>query len=224
MTMFRFGPLLAAGGAACLVAWTPEGRAPPPPDSRRGRSWLRLAFRRQAGRKPSGAGLGSIGARCAADDWIWLRFLRRRRTRAASAPPVEAALSDANLAAEFAYADVSEPAQGRVAGLKPPSAAGEEPDGVPPPQSEAPRSDAGRQGPIRLRRPRGRGARAWRAFRDRAACVHGGPGAVCASGGPRAVGACGYPGLAAASAHFSGRDPVQEGRRRGACGARRDGQ
>ena len=30
-----------------------------------------------------------------------------------------------------------------MAGLKPPSAAGEEPDGVPPPQSKAPRSDAG---------------------------------------------------------------------------------
>src|SRR3984885_4108393 len=30
MTMFRFGPLLALAGAACLVAWTPEGRPPPP--------------------------------------------------------------------------------------------------------------------------------------------------------------------------------------------------
>ena len=30
MTMFRFGPLLAVAGAACLVAWTPEGRPPPP--------------------------------------------------------------------------------------------------------------------------------------------------------------------------------------------------
>ena len=42
MTMFQFGPLLAVAGAACLVAWTPEGRPPPPevatldraPDSR----------------------------------------------------------------------------------------------------------------------------------------------------------------------------------------------
>jgi soluble lytic murein transglycosylase len=30
MTMFRFGPLMALAGAACLVAWTPEGRPPPP--------------------------------------------------------------------------------------------------------------------------------------------------------------------------------------------------
>src|SRR5271166_6637155 len=29
MTMLRFGPLLAIAGAACLVAWTPEGRLPP---------------------------------------------------------------------------------------------------------------------------------------------------------------------------------------------------
>ncbi|HEY1888186.1 MAG TPA: hypothetical protein VGG86_19385, partial [Roseiarcus sp.] len=30
MTIVRFGPLLAIAGAACLVAWTPEGRAPEP--------------------------------------------------------------------------------------------------------------------------------------------------------------------------------------------------
>ena len=30
MTMFRFGPLLALAGAACLVAWTPEGRSASP--------------------------------------------------------------------------------------------------------------------------------------------------------------------------------------------------
>jgi soluble lytic murein transglycosylase len=30
MTTLRFGPLLAVAGAACLVAWTPEGRAPEP--------------------------------------------------------------------------------------------------------------------------------------------------------------------------------------------------
>ena len=30
MTILRFGPLLAITGAACLVAWTPEGRAPEP--------------------------------------------------------------------------------------------------------------------------------------------------------------------------------------------------
>ena len=29
MTMLRFGPLLAIAGAACLVAWTREGRLPP---------------------------------------------------------------------------------------------------------------------------------------------------------------------------------------------------
>jgi soluble lytic murein transglycosylase len=30
MTILRFGPLLAIAGAACLIAWTPEGRAPEP--------------------------------------------------------------------------------------------------------------------------------------------------------------------------------------------------
>ncbi len=30
MTILRFGPLLALAGAACLVAWTPEGRSPAP--------------------------------------------------------------------------------------------------------------------------------------------------------------------------------------------------
>ena len=29
MTIIRFGPLLALGGAACLIAWTPEGRMAP---------------------------------------------------------------------------------------------------------------------------------------------------------------------------------------------------
>ena len=29
MTIIRFGPLLALGGAACLIAWTPEGRMVP---------------------------------------------------------------------------------------------------------------------------------------------------------------------------------------------------
>ncbi len=30
MTILQFGPLLAIAGAACLVAWTPEERPPPP--------------------------------------------------------------------------------------------------------------------------------------------------------------------------------------------------
>ena len=30
MTILRFGPLVAIAGAACLIAWTPEGRPPPP--------------------------------------------------------------------------------------------------------------------------------------------------------------------------------------------------
>ena len=33
MTILRFGPLPAIAGAACLVAWTPEGRAPEPAPS-----------------------------------------------------------------------------------------------------------------------------------------------------------------------------------------------
>ena len=143
MTLFRFGPLLAAGGAACLVAWTPEGRAPPPPDIAAVDLGSGSRFDARPVESPSGA-VGSAQSARAAPPMIGYgsAFSAGAGAAPASAPPAEAALSDANLAAQFAYADISEPAQGRVVGLKPPSAVGEDPDGVPPPQSEAPRSDA----------------------------------------------------------------------------------
>ena len=59
MTMLRFGPLLAIAGAACLVAWTPEGRPPPPEVATLDRVRLALRHRadrdseRRRGRRPS---------------------------------------------------------------------------------------------------------------------------------------------------------------------------
>jgi soluble lytic murein transglycosylase len=139
MTMFRFGPLLAIGAAACLVAWTPEGRPPPPEvamlDNTRGSrvdrapaetaSVTDAAGSVRAGRPTLGYGSAS-GPAAGAEP---------------PAPQQEAALSNANLASHFAYADVSEPEQGRAVGLQSRSAAGAEFADVPAPSGEPARSD-----------------------------------------------------------------------------------
>ena len=224
MTLFRFGPLLAAGGAACLVAWTPEGRAPPPPDI----AAVDLGSGSRFDARPVESSSGGVGLAQSARDarptiGYGSAFSAGAGPAPASAPPVEAALSDANLAAEFAYADISEPAQGRVAGLKPPSAAGEEPDGVPPPQSEAPRSDADVK--VRFAYADLEGAApALGALSEIA------PPSSTAALEPSAPAAAPEPSASAPILALPppppisrGRDPVQEGRRCGACGARRYG-
>jgi soluble lytic murein transglycosylase len=106
MTLFRFGPLLAIAGAACLVAWTPGGRPPPP----------------------------EVGALNFAPV---SRFDPPAETASIAGAPQSsgAAVSDANLAAQFAYAEAPEPAEGRPAGLQSPS-------GVPASSSGAALSDA----------------------------------------------------------------------------------
>jgi soluble lytic murein transglycosylase len=142
MTLFRFGPLLAMGGAACLVAWTPEGRSPPPPEiaaldlgasSRVNTAPTETASvtgaARSVGSRPM-MGYGSASSAGAGPALV------------SPAPPAEAALSDANLAAQFADADASKPAQERAVGLQSPSAVPAEPAGVPAPPPEAARSDA----------------------------------------------------------------------------------
>jgi soluble lytic murein transglycosylase len=93
MTLFRFGPLLAVAGAACLVAWTPQGRPPPP----------------------------EVGALLAPSSRV--NAPPAETASVARAPQSsEAAQSGANLAAQFAYAQAPEPAEGRAAGLQSPSA------------------------------------------------------------------------------------------------------
>ncbi len=140
MTMLQFGPLLAIAGAACLVAWTPEGRPPPPevatldrgPGSRSDAPPTETASVTRAAQSASTPaptiGYGSASSAGA------------EPTAVSASPPPEAALSDANLAAQFAYADVPEPVQGRAVDLSAPSTNSAEPGGAPP---EAARSDAG---------------------------------------------------------------------------------
>ena len=106
MTMFRFGPLLALAGAACLVAWTPAGRPPPaevatferPPDSHFGAAPAETASvtgatqsARAAQPMVEYASASSAGAEPAA---------------VIASPPPKAALRDGDLASQFAYADV----------------------------------------------------------------------------------------------------------------------
>ena len=107
--------------------------------------------------------------------------------------------------------------------LKPPSAVREEPAASP----AAIRGSAerrGRQGPIRLRQTlrarRPRLARPPRSRRPSPRRLWSRPRLRR----PQSRRRLRLSGLAAASAHLSGRDPVQEGRRRGPRGARRGGQ
>ena len=148
MTMFRFGPLLALAGAACLVAWTPAGRPPPaevatferPPNSHFGAAPAETASvtgatqsARAAQPMVEYASASSAGAEPAA---------------VIASPPPKAALRDGDLASQFAYADVpnvetAPSAPGRPIGLKSPSIVGAESARVPAPSAGAARSDAG---------------------------------------------------------------------------------
>jgi soluble lytic murein transglycosylase len=141
MTNLRFGPLLAIAGAACLVAWTPEGRlrpevaaldrAPAPPFDAPATETASVAgAARSASAAPPILGYGSASSAGA-------------EPAATAPPPPEAARSDADLASQFAYADVHEPAPGRPVGHKSfLSTIGPESAGVPAPPSGAARSDA----------------------------------------------------------------------------------
>ena len=121
MTMLRFGPLLAIAGAACLVAWTPEGRPPRPevatldrgPGSGSDAPPTETASVTRAAQSASTAA-PTIGYGSASSAGAELAAV-------SASPPPEASLSDANLASQFAYADVPEPAQGRAVDLSAPS-------------------------------------------------------------------------------------------------------
>ena len=111
MTIIRFGPLLALGGAACLIAWTPEGRMAP--DGAALVSAARVddgptetASIARVGRSALSASPG-LGGPSAPD-----RASAGAEPGARPAPP-EAEVSDADLAAQFG-ADVSEPAPAAV--------------------------------------------------------------------------------------------------------------
>jgi soluble lytic murein transglycosylase len=141
MTMSRFGPLLVVGGAACLVAWTPEGRPPPPEVAA-----LDIASASRVNATPTETASVTGAAQSAHAARLMIGYGSASSTgaglAAVTAPPPEAALNDANLASQFAYADLSEPAQGRVVGLRPPSAVRAEPAGVPAPPPEPAQGDA----------------------------------------------------------------------------------
>jgi peptidoglycan lytic transglycosylase len=107
MTVARFGPLLAIGGAACLIAWTPEGR--PPPDgaafglasASRGEgaptetASIAGAARRERHAPPAPAGVAAPSA-------------GRRPAPASATPPAEAGRSEAKPAAQSASAAIAE--------------------------------------------------------------------------------------------------------------------
>jgi soluble lytic murein transglycosylase len=110
MTIFRFGPLLAIAGAACLVAWTPEGRAPAPAPreadlaSRFASADLAKSPSRDADGLKSPSTVGAIPAR-------------------APASSAEAAGSDKEVKVQLAYADLegAAPALGALSAVRPPA-------------------------------------------------------------------------------------------------------
>ena len=114
MTMLRFGPLLAIGGAACLVAWTPEGRTPPNPDIGAPPAWNARVddapTETASIPRPARAGRPSPGGERAAPASI-------------PAPPLEAALSDADIVSQFAGASLegAAPAPGAPSATAPPA-------------------------------------------------------------------------------------------------------
>ncbi len=106
MKMFRFGPLLALGGAACLIAWTPQGRPPPPAVAALDRaSGPRFDAPPTETATVTGAARSAIDARTTIGDGF--ASFAGAEPSAGPAPPPEADLSDAQLAAQFAYADIS---------------------------------------------------------------------------------------------------------------------
>ena len=124
MTMFRFGPLLALAGAACLVAWTPEGRPPPPEVATLDRA---SGSRFDAPPDETGSISKATQSAVAARPIIGDQRLPERVSLAAAEPTVapvslpEQAPSDALSKVQFAYADLegAAPALGALSELLP---------------------------------------------------------------------------------------------------------
>ena len=212
MTIFAIRP--ASGRCAAPLAWL-RGRlkgAPPPPEVATLDRVSTPAAEPRASRRNRRAMRGRR--------WIWLRFSAgadRAASRRQSSGP-----SDANLALNSLCGCLRAGA-GEVAGLKPLPPLARSPTAFPAPQSEA--SGATRTSrsnsptpTLKARRPRLARCRQSRRPRQTAALEPSAPAAAPEPSAPAAD-----PRLAAASAHFSGRDPLQEGRRRGPHGARRGG-
>jgi soluble lytic murein transglycosylase len=109
MTMFRFGPLLALGGAACLVAWAPQGRPPPPPKVAMLDPPARLRVDdapTETGSIPTAAQTAIVARRVVRDEDVDRASLASPEPAPAPGPEQAGpALSDADLLAQFAYAD-----------------------------------------------------------------------------------------------------------------------
>ncbi|MBV8795382.1 MAG: hypothetical protein JO136_10660, partial [Hyphomicrobiales bacterium] len=122
MTILRFGPLLAIAGAACLIAWTPEGRAPEPaPKLALSEPNLTSLFadtdpsKRAPGRAVDLESPSTVGS--------------------IRAPSADAERSDKEVKVQLAYADLegSAPALGALSAIAPhPGMAALEPSAPPP--------------------------------------------------------------------------------------------
>jgi soluble lytic murein transglycosylase len=161
MTILRFGPLLAIAGAACLVAWTPEGR-PPPPEV----ATLSLVSGSHSDAAPTetasvtGAAPPAIAAPPTLGDQRVPAHSSavgaatqeagpsavREEPAGAPTPPSGAARSDEDVKVQFAYANIegAAPALGAPSGAAPPTAAAvPEPSApTPGPELSAPAADA----------------------------------------------------------------------------------
>jgi soluble lytic murein transglycosylase len=124
MTILRLSLLLGVCGVACLIAFTPDGRRPPAELSAPDRSAI----------GPSAPRVGVAASDTGREARSGLAAIRP--------PPPEPALSDADLAAQFADADVSGPAPVRSVGSRAPSPLIGEPAAVAAPPPEAALSDA----------------------------------------------------------------------------------
>ena len=212
MTMFRFGPLLAIGGAACLIAWTPEGRPPPNPEI--------------AAPPASGARVDDAPTETASIPRLALAGRPSPGDEPAApasipAPSPKAALNGADLAA------LSEQAQERLVGLKaPPLAISAESADVPASPPEAAASEAAAKVQLAYADIEGAAPAPWRALPDRGASAkRSGPGAACALNGPEPSAPAAEPALPSISPPVSQAAILyHEGRRSGARCARRLGQ
>jgi peptidoglycan lytic transglycosylase len=116
MTIFRFGPLLAIGGAACLIAWTPQGRPPPPEVAALGRaSAARFDAAPEETASIAGAAQSPRAAHLAAlSNEAQERVVGPKahplaapgESAGVSASPPEPARSAAGAKIQFAYADI----------------------------------------------------------------------------------------------------------------------
>ena len=131
MTILRFGPLLAVGGAACLVAWTPERRAPEPAP-RLALSEPNVTFP-VAGADPSKRALeGAISLEAPS------------AVGSIPAPSAEAERSDKGVKVQLAYADLegAAPELGALSAVAPRSDMAALEPSAPPPAAPEPSAPA----------------------------------------------------------------------------------